>query len=130
MNEQKLITKGNNVTHDAKKVAEKRTPAPTEYNQAYWADQRAKGVSQADMKAKQDKVGIKKAYSGDTIVTEDMQRKASDDLSRVTGSMATLQNKGVKKTEEKSGLLGENLKTTYDYKGGHLLLLKQTTYHW
>jgi len=124
MNEQKLITKGNNVTHDAKKAAEKRAPAPTEYNQAYWADQRAKGVSQADMKVEQDKVGMKKAYSGDTIVTEDMQRKASDDLSRVTGSMATLQNKGVTKTEEKSGLLGENLKTTYDYKGGPSIVTK------
>ena len=142
MNEQKLITKGNNVTHDAKKAAEKRTPAPTEYNQAYWADQRAKGVSQADMKVEQDKVGMKKAYSGDAIVTEDMQRKASDDLSRVTGSMAVIDDPdmskadkadltkagilvgGVKKTEEKSGLFDRNVKTTYDYKGGPSIVTK------
>lgn len=142
MNEQKLITKGNNATHDAKKAAEKRTPAPTEYNQAYWADQRAKGVSQADMKAKQDKVGIKKAYSGDKVVTEDMQRKANDDLKRVTGSMAVIDDPdmskadkadltkagilvgGVEKTEEKSGLFDRNVKTTYDYKGGPSIVTK------
>lgn len=39
------------------------------YNQAYWATQRASGVSQADMKAEQDSIGIKKAYSGDRVPT-------------------------------------------------------------
>ena len=39
------------------------------YNQAYWATQRASGVSQADMKAKQDSIGMKKAYSGDRVPT-------------------------------------------------------------
>jgi len=127
---------------DAEKAAEKPTPAPTEYNQAYWADQRAKGVSQADMKVEQDKVGMKKAYSGDKVVTEDMSRKANDDLKRVTGSMAVIDDPdmskadkadltkagilvgGVKKTEEKSGLFDRNVKTTYDYKGGPSIVTK------
>ena len=61
---------------------------------------------------------MKKAYSGDKVVTADMKRRASDGLNRVTGSMATLENGGVTKTEKKSGLLGEKLDTTYDYKGG------------
>ena len=39
------------------------------YNQAYWATQRASGVSQADMKAEQDRIGMKKAYSGDRVPT-------------------------------------------------------------
>ena len=39
------------------------------YNQAYWATQRASGVSQADMKAEQDSIGMKKAYSGDRVPT-------------------------------------------------------------
>ena len=110
-----------NLSADNKTVA-----AEPKYNQAYWADQRAKGVSQADMKAEQDKVGIKKAYSGDKVVTADMKRRAADDLKRVTGSMATIQNKGVTKTEEKSGLLGEKLDTTYDYKGGPSIVTRAT----
>lgn len=40
------------------------------YNQAYWATQRASGVSQADMKAEQDRIGMKKAYSGDRVPTQ------------------------------------------------------------
>ena len=39
------------------------------YNQAYWATQRASGVSQADMKAERDSIGMKKAYSGDRVPT-------------------------------------------------------------
>ena len=87
---------------------------------------------------------MKKAYSGDKVVTEDMTRKANDDLSRVTGSMAVLDDPkmtteekadltkagilvgGVTKTEEKSGLLGEKLDTTYDYKGGPSIVTKAT----
>ena len=110
-----------NISKDNKTVAEE-----PKYDQKYWADQRAKGVSQADMKAEQDKVGIKKAYSGDKVVTADMKRRAADDLKRVTGSMATIQNKGVTKTEEKSGLLGEKLDTTYDYKGGPSIVTRAT----
>jgi len=131
-----------NLSKDNKTVA-----AAPKYNQAYWADQRAKGVSQADMKAEQDKVGIKKAYSGDKVITADMKRKAADDLKRVTGSMAVLDKSGdpemtaakkadltkagilvggVTKNEEKSGLLGEKLDTTYDYKGGPSIVTKAT----
>ena len=66
------------------------------YNQAYWAGLRSGNTSQADMKAKQDAIGMKKSYSGDRVITPDMQRQASDDLSRLTGSMATLGD-GVKK---------------------------------
>lgn len=110
---------GTNLSKDNKTAA-----ASPKYNQAYWADQKAKGVSQADMKAEQDQIGNKKAYSGDTIVSEKMTNKAETDLKNITGSMATLQNKGVTKTEEKSGLLGENLETTYDYKGGPSIVTK------
>ena len=99
-------------------VSDKYRNDDVSYNQAYWAAKKAGGASQADMKTQQDSIGITKAYSGDKVITEDMNRNASDDLSRITGSMATLQNKGVTKTEEKSGLLGEKLDTTYNYKGG------------
>ena len=108
-----------NLSKDNKTVAE-----VPKYDQKYWADQLAKGKAagnkniQAELKAKQDSVGMKKAYSGDKVVTADMKRRASDGLNRVTGSMATLENGGVTKTEKKSGLLGEKLDTTYDYKGG------------
>ena len=36
------------------------------YNQAYWATQRASGV---DTKAEMDRIGMKKAYSGDRVPT-------------------------------------------------------------
>ena len=107
-------------------VSDKYRNDDVSYNQAYWAAKRAGGASQADMKTQQDSIGIKKAYSGDKVITEDMKRKASDDLSRITGSMATLQNKGVTKTEEKSGLLGEKLDTTYNYKGGPSIVTRAT----
>jgi hypothetical protein len=107
-------------------IADKYRNDEPSYNQEYWAGQRAKGVSQVDMKAQQDKIGMNKAYSGDVVVTDDMKRKASDDLKRITGSMATLQNGGVTKTEEKSGFFGEKLKTDYDYKGGPVITTKAT----
>ncbi len=107
-------------------VSDKYRNDDVSYNQAYWAAKKAGGASQADMKTQQDSIGIKKAYSGDKVITEDMKRKASDDLSRITGSMATLQNKGVTKTEEKSGLLGEKLDTTYNYKGGPSIVTRAT----
>jgi len=89
------------------------------YNQAYFAARLAGGASQAELKSEQDSIGMKKAYSGDRVITPDMQRKASDDLSRVTGSMATLQNGGVTKTVgDPYGFFGENQDTTYNYKGG------------
>ena len=110
------------------------------YNQAYFAARLAGGASQAELKSEQDAIGMKKAYSGDQVITPDMQRRASDDLSRVTGSMAVLgatddpamtaEKKadltksgiivgGVSKTVgAKYGLFGESQDTTYDYKGG------------
>jgi len=110
------------------------------YNQAYFAARLAGGASQAELKSEQDAIGMKKAYSGDRVITPDMQRRASDDLSRVTGSMAVLgatddpamtaEKKadltksgiivgGVSKTVgAKYGLFGESQDTTYDYKGG------------
>ena len=109
-----------NLSKDNKTVA-----ATPKYDQEYWAGKRASGVSQADMKAEQDSIGMSKAYSGDKVVTADMKRKASDDLSRVTGSMATIENGGVTKTEsEKYGLLNERQDTTYDYKGGPSIVTK------
>ena len=107
------------------------------YNQAYWAGLRSGNTSQADMKAKQDAIGMKKSYSGDRVITPDMQRRASDDLSRVTGSMAVTDDP--KMTAEKradlikSGILvggvtknvgdpygffNERQDTTYNYEGG------------
>jgi hypothetical protein len=161
MIEQKLITKGNNVAHDAKQAADKRAePAKKveedlalnkklfadkyrneepSYNQQYWATRLAEGKAagneniQAELAAEQAKIGMKKAYSGDRVVTEDMKRKASDDLSRVTGSMAVIDDPkmsdkekdelrkigvdvgGVTATTKKSGLFDENFETTYDY---------------
>ena len=89
------------------------------YNQAYFAARLSGGATQAELKAEQDAIGMKKSYSGDRVITPDMQRKASDDLSRVTGSMATLQNGGVTKTVgDPYGFFGENQDTTYNYKGG------------
>ena len=134
-----------NLSEDNETVAE-----VPKYDQEYWAGKLAKGKAdgneniQADLKTEQDSIGINKAYSGDTVVTEDMTRKANDDLSRVTGSMAVLDDPkmtteekadltkagilvgGVTKTEEKSGLLGEKLDTTYDYKGGPSIVTKAT----
>ena len=107
------------------------------YNQAYFAARLAGGASQAELKSEQDAIGMKKAYSGDRVITPDMQRRASDDLSRVTGSMAVLDDPamtaekkadltksgiivgGVSKTVgAKYGLFGENQDTTYNYEGG------------
>tara|TARA_R110002153_G_scaffold1689_2_gene8634 strand:- start:729 stop:2012 length:1284 start_codon:yes stop_codon:yes gene_type:complete len=114
-----------NISKDNKTVAE-----VPKYDQKYWAGKLAEGKAggnkdiQGDLKKEMDSVGMKKAYSGDKVITEDMKRKAADDLKRVTGSMATLENGGVTKTEKTSGLLGEKLDTTYDYKGGPSIVTK------
>jgi len=107
------------------------------YNQAYFAARLAGGATQAELKSEQDAIGMKKAYSGDRVITQDMKRQASDDLSRLTGSMAVTDDS--KMTPEKKaaliksgilvgdvaktagdtyGLFGERQDTTYDYKGG------------
>ena len=94
------------------------------YNQAYWAGLRSGNTSQADMKAKQDSIGMKKSYSGDRVITPDMQRQASDDLSRLTGSMATLGDGVTKTVGDTYGLLGERQDTTFKYEDGTSIVQK------
>ena len=79
----KVVKPVNNADYQTRAKANKSTNIPVlkhvikdkyrnddvSYNQAYWATQRASGVSQADMKAEQDSIGIKKAYSGDRVPT-------------------------------------------------------------
>ena len=79
----KVVKPVNNVDYQARAKANKSTNIPilstvikdkyrnddVSYNQAYWASQRASNVSQADMKAEQDRIGMKKAYSGDRVPT-------------------------------------------------------------
>tara|TARA_R110002073_G_scaffold86820_3_gene206311 strand:- start:1166 stop:1774 length:609 start_codon:yes stop_codon:yes gene_type:complete len=79
----KVVKPVNNANYQTRAKANKSTNIPVlkhvikdkyrnddvSYNQAYWATQRASGVSQADMKAEQDSIGIKKAYSGDRVPT-------------------------------------------------------------
>jgi len=107
------------------------------YNQAYWAARKEGGATPSELKAEMNAIGMKKAYSGDRVITQDMKRQASDDLSRVTGSMAVTDDS--KMTPEKKaaliksgilvgdvtktdgdayGLFGQRQDTTYDYKGG------------
>lgn len=79
----KVVKPVNNAGYQARATANKNTNIPilstvikdkyrnddVSYNQAYWATQRASGVSQSDMKAEQDRIGMKKAYSGDRVPT-------------------------------------------------------------
>jgi len=80
----KVVKPVNNADYQTRATANKNTKIPSllslaikdkyrnddvSYNQAYWATQRASGVSQADMKAEQDRIGMKKAYSGDRVPT-------------------------------------------------------------
>ena len=80
----KVVKPVNNADYQTRAKANKNTKIPSllslsikdkyrnndvSYNQAYWATQRASGVSQADMKAEQDSIGMKKAYSGDRVPT-------------------------------------------------------------
>ena len=79
----KVVKPVNNANYQTRAKANKSTNIPVlkhvikdkyrnddvSYNQAYWATQRASGVSQADMKAEQDSIGMKKAYSGDRVPT-------------------------------------------------------------
>jgi hypothetical protein len=94
------------------------------YNQAYWAGLRSGNTSQADMKAKQDAIGMKKSYSGDRVITPDMQRQASDDLSRLTGSMATLGDGVTKTVGDKYGFFNERQDTTFKYEDGTSIVQK------
>ena len=100
-------------------VSDKYRNDEVSYNQAYWAARKEGGATPSELKAEMDAIGMKKAYSGDRVITQDMKRQASDDLSRLTGSIATIQNGGVTKTDgDAYGLFGERQDTTYDYKGG------------
>ena len=96
------------------------------YNQAYWATKKAGGATPDELQAEMNKVGMKKAYSGDRVVTKANADTAAFKLKKLTGSMATLQNGGVTKTQKTSGLLGEKKDTTYDYKRGPKVVTRAT----
>ena len=91
---------------------------PDKFNQEYYAKLKANGMSTSDILDIQKKAPGGNAYSGATIVSEDQKRRANDTLSRVTGSMATLQNGGVTRKYSQSGLFGENIKGEFAYKDG------------
>ena len=125
-------------------VADKYRNDEVSYNQAYWAARLEGGATQAELAAEQKAIGMKKAYSGDVVVTPDMKKQAAADLKRVTGSMAVVDDPkmpeaekeelrkagidvgGVTKTEAKSGLLGETTTTDYAYKKGPVITTKAT----
>jgi len=104
----------------------------SKYNQAYWANQiKSKadgglGLTQAEVRAAKEKVGDKKAYSGDRVVTTANKDTALFKLKKLTGSMATLGN-GVTKSTSKSGLFNENTTDTYDYAGNNPDVTIKTT---
>ena len=76
----KVVKPVNNAGYQTRATANKNTNIPilstiikdkyrndeVSYNQAYWATQRASGV---DTKAEMDRIGMKKAYSGDRVPT-------------------------------------------------------------
>ena len=104
----------------------------SKYNQTYWANQiKSKadgglGLTQAQVGAAQDKVGMDKAYSGDRVVTTANKDTALFKLKKLTGSMATLGN-GVTKSTSKSGLFNENTTDKYDYAGNNPDVTIKTT---
>jgi hypothetical protein len=91
---------------------------PDKYNQEYYAKLVANGMSTANILDIQSQAIGGNPYSGATIVSEDQKRGAEDTLSRVTGSMATLQNEGVTRKYTQSGLLGEFVKGEFNWKDG------------
>ena len=104
----------------------------SKYDQAYWSNQiKSKadgglGLTQAQVGAAQDKVGMDKAYSGDRVVTTANKDTALFKLKKLTGSMATLGN-GVTKSTSKSGLFNENTTDKYDYAGNNPDVTIKTT---
>ena len=111
----------------------------SKYNQTYWANQIAPkvidangknigglGLTQAQVGAAQDKVGMNKAYSNDRVVTTANKDTALFKLKKITGSMATLGN-GVTKSTSKSGLFNENTTDKYDYAGNNPDVTIKTT---
>jgi len=104
----------------------------SKYNQAYWANQiKSKadgglGLTQAEVRAAKEKVGDKKAYSNDKVVTTANKDTALFKLKKITGSMATLGN-GVTKSTSKSGLFNEHTTDKYDYAGNNPDVIVKTT---
>ena len=105
---------GKNLSFNNQTVAS----GPDKFNQEYYAKLKANGMSTANILDIQKTAPGGNAYSGATVVSEDQKRLANDTLSRVTGSMATLQNKGVTRKYSQSGLFGENIKGEFNYKDG------------
>ena len=85
------------------------------------------GLTQAEVAAAQDKLGIKKTYSGDKVVTTANKDTAAFKLAKLTGSDATIQNGGVVKTTSKSGLFDERTTDKYDYSGNNPDVTVKTT---
>ena len=104
----------------------------SKYDQAYWSNQiKSKadgglGLTQAEVRAAKEKVGDKKAYSGDRVVTTANKDTALFKLKKLTGSMATLGN-GVTKSTSTSGLFNENTTDKYDYAGNNPDVTVKTT---
>jgi len=101
------------------------------YNQAYWASRLAAGATQAELAAEQKAIGMKKAYSGDVVVTETMKREAAEALEPVGGYGAKftpeMLTQGIRKTEtETSGLFGEHSTTKMTYADGNVITRKAT----
>ena len=101
------------------------------YNQAYWAARKAGGATQAEMAAEQKKIGMKKAYSGDVVVTESMKREAAKALEPVGGKDAPftpdMLTKGIRTVDtKKSGLFGEKEEKTMTYGDGAVITKKTT----
>ena len=105
---------GKNLSFNNQTVA----AGPDKYNQEYYAKLKANGMSTANILDIQSQAIGGNPYSGATIVSEDQKRGAEDTLSRVTGSMATLQNGGVTRKYTQSGLLGEFVKGEFNWKDG------------
>lgn len=89
------------------------------YNQAYWASRKAGGATQAEMAAEQKEIGMKKAYSGDRVVTKTDQLAAQYKLKGIGEEAYKRDVKPTVKTSKK-GLLGETTVTesTYDFGEG------------
>ena len=111
----------------------------SKYDQAYWSNQIAPkvidangknigglGLTQSEVAAARDKVGMDKAYSGDRVVTTANKDTALFKLKKLTGSMATLGN-GVTKSTSTSGLFNENTTDKYDYAGNNPDVTIKTT---
>ena len=105
----------------------------SKYDQAYWSNQiKSKadgglGLTQAEVRAAKEKVGDKKAYSNDRVVTTANKDAALFKLKKITGSDATLQNGGVTKSTSTSGLFNENTTDKYDYAGNNPDVTIKTT---